>query len=87
MLVVFKGKYYLVDRKNEVKQVNNFEKFYNDGEFNYIIDGELVRDEGNSWETFLIFDALVIHNKNIMHWDFLDRLSTTREAVIKPLWI
>ena len=34
---------------------------------NYLFDGELVKDEGEKADSYLIFDALVVLNTNIMH--------------------
>lgn len=39
-----------------------------------LFDGELIRDKGNEFDTFYVFDVLVSKGENVMHMNLIDRL-------------
>jgi hypothetical protein len=69
LFLYFEGACYLIDRKYKIQKVDKMEQLPHVTGI-HLLDGELVKDEGDAEPSFLIFDALVLNGKSIMNLNF-----------------
>ncbi|CAI2368825.1 unnamed protein product [Moneuplotes crassus] len=89
LCVITQTRSLLIDRNYNIFDVK-MERLNLDGfkfEFIHVFDGELIKDRGEDFTKFFIFDALVVNGKNIMNLTFENRLRTVKNKVIKKLRI
>ena len=87
LCVITQTKSYLIDRKYAIYEVKLEKLPINNlrTEFVHVFDGELVKDKGEDFIKFFIFDALVVDGENVMNRTFKNRLLTVKNKIIKKL--
>lgn len=89
LCVITQSKSLLIDRNYNIFEVE-MEKLNLDGcqsEMIHVFDGELIKDKGEDFIKFFIFDVLVVNGWNIMNLTFENRLKTAKAKIIKKLRI